>query len=81
MVFLLPINENEYKEVIKDYKFNPIKKDILWINKIVNPKNKKKYEINKLLMKNYYEVKNVYHGSNRNSLNRILMDGFTPLKI
>jgi hypothetical protein len=82
MVFLLGLNESEkeYQDLINsDTFFSKNKKNILWINKVVNPKNNKKYNIYKKSLTCVTEVKNVYHGSNKDSYNNILQNGFNCL--
>jgi hypothetical protein len=79
MVFLVELEKKD-KEYINlmnsDWFYNSNKQNILWVNKIINPKNKKKYNNYKSSLLTKTEIKNVYHGTTKNSFNNILQNGF-----
>lgn len=79
MVFLIELNEKdgEYIKLMNsNVFFKSNKKNILWVNKIVNPKNKKSYNNYKNSLVKKTEINNIYHGSDKDSFNNILQNGF-----
>jgi hypothetical protein len=79
MVFLINIQpeSEEWNKIVNNSTFlKKNKTGILWMDKVVNPINKKKYCKTKAEMQNTQETQNLYHGSTERGFNGILENGF-----